>query len=124
MQRYGSTLNLDVHPHMLGLEGVYTQESGGPSRHRTGYTTLERRLSRLVHRIVRRLSRDGHLIEDTGASLWLNLRSTWTRQPGSTSTRVGIESAAPRRETQSDAAVAANSIARSGELPCSSPAIR
>ena len=75
IQRFGSALNLNVHLHMLILDGVYTTEPIGPRFHRVGAPdpqTLERLLNRLIRRIVRRLTRDGLLIEDTEQP-WLDL---------------------------------------------------
>ena len=79
IQRFGSALNLNVHLHMLILDGVYTQEVHGPRFHHVSAPdakSLERLLNRLVQRIIRRLSRDGLLIEDADqspAQLGLNL---------------------------------------------------
>ena len=79
IQRFGSALNLNVHLHMLILDGVYTQEVHGPRFHHVSAPdakSLERLLNRLVQRIIRRLSRDGLLIEDadqSSAQLGLNL---------------------------------------------------
>ncbi len=79
IQRFGSALNLNVHLHMLILDGVYTQEAQGPRYHRASAPdakTLDRLINRLVQRIIRRLARDGLLVEDTDqtqAELELNL---------------------------------------------------
>jgi hypothetical protein len=35
-QRFGSAVNLNVHAHMLILDGVYTLEQNGPRIHRLG----------------------------------------------------------------------------------------
>ncbi|MFM7119329.1 MAG: transposase zinc-binding domain-containing protein, partial [Gammaproteobacteria bacterium] len=75
IQRFGSAVNLNVHLHMLILDGVYTLEQNGPRFHRVGAPdpqTLERLLNRLIRRIVRRLTRDGLLIEDPEQP-WLDL---------------------------------------------------
>jgi hypothetical protein len=75
IQRFGSALNLNIHLHMLILDGVYTMEQNGPRFHRVvapDPQTLERLLNRLVQRIVRRLTRDGLLIQDPDQP-WLNL---------------------------------------------------
>lgn len=79
IQRFGSALNLNVHLHMLIPDGVYTLEPRGPRFHRVNAPdakSLERLLNRLVQRIIRRLSHDGLLVEDTDlqqAELGLNL---------------------------------------------------
>jgi hypothetical protein len=75
IQRFGSAVNLNVHLHMLVLDGVYTVEQNRPRFHRVGAPdpqTLERLLNRLVRRVVRRLSRDGLLIQDPEQP-WLDL---------------------------------------------------
>lgn len=67
IQRFGSALNLNVHLHMLVLDGVYAMKQNGPRFHRVAPPdpqALEHLLNRLVQRIVRRLTRDGLLIED------------------------------------------------------------
>lgn len=80
IQRFGSALNLNVHLHMLILDGVYTTEQNGPRFHCVGAPdpqALERLLNRLVQRIVRRLTRDELLIEDPEQP-WLDLEPTDT----------------------------------------------
>ncbi|MGB5200563.1 MAG: transposase [Sedimenticolaceae bacterium] len=80
IQRFGSALNLNIHLHMLILDGVYTLEQNGPRFHRVGVPdarSLERLLNRLVRRIVRRLTRDGLLIEDPEQP-WLDLEPSDT----------------------------------------------
>ena len=69
---------------MLILDGVYTQEAHGPRFHPVSAPdakSLERLLGRLVQRIIRRLSRDGLLLEDIDqpqAELGLNLEAADT----------------------------------------------
>lgn len=78
IQRFGSALNLNIHLHMLILDGVYTMEQNGPRFHRVGAPdpqSMARLLSRLVQRIVRRLTRDGLLVEDPEQP-WLDLEPT------------------------------------------------
>lgn len=80
IQRFGSALNLNIHLHMLVLDGVYTLEQNRPRFHRAGAPNrqaLERLLNRLVQRIARRLTRDGLLIEDPEQP-WLDLEPTDT----------------------------------------------
>jgi ribosomal protein S27E len=75
IQRFGSALNLNVHLHMLILDGVYTRDQNGPRFHRVAAPdaqSLERLLNRLVRRILRRLTRDGLLIQDSEQP-WLDL---------------------------------------------------
>ncbi len=67
IQRFGSALNLNVHLHLLVLDGVYTFERARPRFHRTSApasTELERLLDTLIRRITRTLVRAGALIED------------------------------------------------------------
>jgi ribosomal protein S27E len=80
IQRFGSALNLNIHLHMLILDGVYTLEQNGPRFHRVGAPeaqTLEHLLNRLIRRILRRLTRDGLLVEDPEQP-WLDLEPTDT----------------------------------------------
>jgi hypothetical protein len=52
IQRFGSALNLNVHLHMLILDGVYTLERNGPRFHRVGAPDA-RSLERLCRYITR-----------------------------------------------------------------------
>ena len=68
IQRFGSALNLNVHFHMLFLDGVYTTTPWGKSRfHRTNAPN-QQELSELVHTISHRvagyLEREGILERD------------------------------------------------------------
>ena len=68
IQRFGGALNLNIHLHMLVLDGVYTFEGGRPHFHRTRApdpVQLKRLLDRLIHRILRRLVTDGLLVVDS-----------------------------------------------------------
>jgi len=57
VQRFGSALNLNIHWHMLFLDGVYTERADGSLRfHRVAAPTGEE-LSQLVHRLARRIGR-------------------------------------------------------------------
>ncbi|MBT3031095.1 MAG: transposase [Candidatus Thiodiazotropha sp. (ex Lucina pensylvanica)] len=76
IQRFGSALNLNVHFHMLFLDGVYTITPWGKSRfHRTN-APAQRELTELVHTISHRvagyLERQGILERDEENS-YLNL---------------------------------------------------
>ena len=76
IQRFGSALNLNVHLHMIVLEGVYTEHNvrarfhpvGAPSRE-----TLERKLDRVIKRTLHVLLRDGALAQDSEQP-WLDLQ--------------------------------------------------
>ena len=67
IQRFGSALNLNVHLHMLFLDGAYTFRGKRAIFHRTRRPTseeLHRLLDSLSRRIVRVLQRRGLLIAD------------------------------------------------------------
>ena len=68
IQRHGSAANLNVHLHMLVLDGVY-EPIGERVRFRPvpapGEKQLQTLLTRLAARIVRRLTKDGWLSQDT-----------------------------------------------------------
>jgi len=67
VQRFGSALNLNVHPHMLIPDGVYTFEQGAPCFHEVGpppAESLERLTEQIVQRVYRRPVADGWLVED------------------------------------------------------------
>jgi hypothetical protein len=74
IQRFGSALNLNVHIHMLVLDGVYTLDEHGIKFHRVNAPrpeALEKLLNRLIQRIIRRLTKDGLLVPDPGGP-WLD----------------------------------------------------
>ena len=67
IQRFGSALNLNIHLHMLFLDGAYTFFGNRPAFHRARRPTSEefhRLLDTLSRRIVRVLERRGLLIAD------------------------------------------------------------
>jgi ribosomal protein S27E len=67
IQRFGSALNLNVHLHMLFLDGAYTFSGNRPTFHRArppAGEELNRLLDVLSKRIVRVLERRGLLIAD------------------------------------------------------------
>ena len=66
IQRFGSALNLNVHLHMIILDGVYTMERNRPRFHRVNapdQQLLGKLLNRIISRIMRRLVKDGLLIQ-------------------------------------------------------------
>ena len=79
IQRFGSAVNLNVHLHILALDGVYTFEHGCPRFHRApapDAAELERLLETLIRRITRTLVRSGALVAqqyDDGEQVWLDL---------------------------------------------------
>ena len=79
IQRFGSALNLNIHLHLLALDGAYTFAAGHPRCHRARAPTndeIERLLDALIRRIVRTLTGAGALVADPdeeGASPYLSL---------------------------------------------------
>jgi ribosomal protein S27E len=75
IQRFGSALNLNVHLHMLVLDGVYANEHG-KLRFRPlpapAPAMMTRLLDVIVRRVLRRLERDGLLVRDPERP-WLDL---------------------------------------------------
>ncbi len=75
IQRFGSALNLNIHLHMLVLDGAYTFTHDRAQFHRTSAPSnaeLARLLDTLIRRITRTLVRAGVLVEDPEQP-WLDL---------------------------------------------------
>jgi ribosomal protein S27E len=76
IQRFGSALNLNVHFHMLFLEGIYTESKYGKTRFQQTIAPSQKELTELVHTISHRvagfLERQGILERDEENS-YLNL---------------------------------------------------
>jgi hypothetical protein len=72
IQRFGSALNLNIHFHMLFLDGVYVQDDGGQCGFRQTSAPTAEQLHDLLHRIsirvARFLERRGILVRDEGSS--------------------------------------------------------
>jgi len=67
IQRFGSALNLNVHFHMLFLDGAYSFDSSRPRFHRAPRPTpteLAQLLHRISQRVARLLERQGLLVRD------------------------------------------------------------
>ena len=102
VQRSGSALNLNIHLHMMVLDGVYTLKNNRPCFHRVNApdrSHLEKLLNRIIARVTRRLVKDGLLIPDSEQP-WLDLEETDvldTLNAASTRYRVAIGSDAGRR---------------------------
>jgi hypothetical protein len=68
IQRFGSSLNLNVHAHMLILDGVYITDAEGSPRFHPVKTPTQKQLdcllNRIIQRVIRTLVKDGYLIED------------------------------------------------------------
>ena len=75
IQRFGSALNLNLHFHMLFLDGVYTDGHSGNQRFRWVTAPTSAELNTLAHtialRVGRYLERQG-LIERDDEAAWLN----------------------------------------------------
>ncbi len=76
IQRFGSALNLNVHYHMLFLDGVYAEDTYGQQRfHRVKaptYQELNALVHTLSHRVARYLEKRG-LLERDEENTWLTL---------------------------------------------------
>jgi hypothetical protein len=76
IQRFGSALNLNVHFHMLFLDGIYTENKFGKTRFQRTNAPDQRELTELVrtisHRVAGFLEREGILERDEENS-YLNL---------------------------------------------------
>ncbi len=57
IQRFGSALNLNIHFHMLFLDGVYVERPDGSLRFRWVKAPTSAELTRLAHRIAQRVGR-------------------------------------------------------------------
>ena len=57
IQRFGSALNLNIHFHMLFLDGVYVEGSGSTARFRWVKAPTSGELTQLTHTIARRIAR-------------------------------------------------------------------
>ena len=71
IQRFGSAANLNTHLHALVLDGVYQtgEVDGAPvfiQAPEPGNAQLQTLLDKIVHRILKLLTRLGHLIEEEG----------------------------------------------------------
>jgi len=55
IQRFGSALNLNIHFHMLFLDGVYVGEAGSSARFRWVKAPTSAELTQLTHTIAHRL---------------------------------------------------------------------
>ena len=80
VQRFGSKLNLNVHLHVLALDGAYSFNHGKARFHRAGGLRpeeLEALLTTVITRVTRTLVRAGVLVAEEGQSpMWF---WRWTR---------------------------------------------
>ena len=63
IQRFGSALNLNIHFHMLFLDGVYLDHPNGAARFRWVKAPTSQELTQLAHTIAHRV---GHFLERQG----------------------------------------------------------
>ncbi len=69
IQRFGSALNLNIHFHMLFLEGVITEEQGQTKFKRVkapSHSDMERVVDNISHRIAAYLEKAGLIQVDMG----------------------------------------------------------
>ena len=81
---YGSAANLNIHLHCLVLDGVYQSGEGVPVFHEIpapSIDELQSLLAKIITRIMRLLTRQGHLIEEQGMALGQPL--TYLAEPDS-----------------------------------------
>ena len=67
IQRFGSALNLNVHLHMIVIDGVYTFDDDAMRFHSVkapGSDDMKALLDRIIRRTIAQLERDGVLIQD------------------------------------------------------------
>ena len=78
IQRFGSAANLNIHLHCLVLDGVYRSGGEGvPVFHEARAPSVEELhsvLAKIITRLMRLLTRQGHLIEEQGMALGQPLR--------------------------------------------------
>jgi hypothetical protein len=72
IQRFGSAANLNIHIHGLVLDGVYCTSAEGapvfrPAPALTG-EELQALLGKIITRVLRLLTREGHLVEEEGVT--------------------------------------------------------
>ena len=69
IQRFGSAANLNIHLHWQVADGVYRSSAGAlvfSEAHAPSVAELETLLNRIIQRVLRLLTRTGHLIEEQG----------------------------------------------------------
>ncbi len=108
IQRFGSALNLNVHLHMLVLDGVYANENGKLRFHplpAPAPAMMAHLLDVIVLRVLRCLERDGLLVRDPERP-WLDLEALDALGAASIQYRIAVgpqvgRKALTRRETDS-----------------------
>jgi hypothetical protein len=69
IQRFGSAANLNIHLHCLVLDGVYRRTEGKPvfeQARAPSRDELAGLLDKIIARLLKRLTRSGHLVEEEG----------------------------------------------------------
>ena len=79
IQRFGGSLNLNIHFHMMCLDGVYTFDEGGSRFHRVAAPTsddMNRLLKKIVHRVTRHLEKRGLIERDERGEEYLPMEAS------------------------------------------------
>ena len=86
VQRFGSAANLNIHLHGLVLDGVYQSGKDDPVFHLANAPTpeeLDAILQRIIHALMKRLTRSGHLhVEEEGSGYLSDLLGEGSADPG------------------------------------------
>ena len=86
VQRFGSAANLNIHLHGLVLDGVYQSAKDGPVFHPADAPTpgeLDAILQRIIHALMKQLTRSGHLhVEEDGSGYLSDLLGEGSADPG------------------------------------------
>lgn len=68
VQRFGSSVNLNIHYHMIFLDGIYVENKHGGLRFKRckapSHETLQQLVHRISHRVARYLEKQGYLQRD------------------------------------------------------------
>ena len=78
IQRFGGSLNLNIHFHIMYLDGVYTFDKGHPQFHSLASPSqgeLDKLLNRIVHRVVKFLEKKGLLVRDEMGQEYLSIEN-------------------------------------------------
>ena len=84
IQRFGSAANLNIHLHCLFLDGVYRIDGDVPIFQLVRAPTTEQLqvlLTRIINRIMKLLTRRGHLIEEQGITYLAEIDSDLALAP-------------------------------------------
>ena len=79
IQRFGGSLNLNIHFHIMYLDGVYTFDKGRPQFHSITSPSqgeLDKLLNRIAHRVVKFLEKKGLLVRNEMGQEYLSIEAT------------------------------------------------